>query len=295
MRNSWLEMVDRVLQPARPHLERCVRECEAHSKSRQRFADERALAIANCARRIEAARAAVFAAKDGVVPSTMTELEREWRWLSRPDPDAGLMDLWASLVPASSLDRKRWRHSPSETQLDAAIALASDVENIELAEAAVDALRVALSRYGTRIGSRVRWRFLEFDSANVVGLLAEPLRVALEACPEEYRSVVLERAHRTERAVAEAARTRFPERPGLVSDLAHAALVDCVWKAARLGEPGPVPALEALWSTGYVITQVDASWVTLGMPAFAGDRTSDDVALFPVRPENDVGSSSRER
>ena len=42
----------------------------------------RAMALADCERRINEARAAIFAADDGVVSKRMTELEREWRELS---------------------------------------------------------------------------------------------------------------------------------------------------------------------------------------------------------------------
>jgi hypothetical protein len=39
-------------------------------------------ALADCERRINEARAAIFAKDDGVVTKTMTELEREWLTLS---------------------------------------------------------------------------------------------------------------------------------------------------------------------------------------------------------------------
>jgi ribosomal protein L10 len=44
---------------------------------------ERALALAEIERRINEARAVVFANDDGVVTKLMTDLEREWRELSR--------------------------------------------------------------------------------------------------------------------------------------------------------------------------------------------------------------------
>lgn len=49
--------------------------------------------MASCERRIDDARARVFEADDGVVGRQMTDLERQWRKLSSPDPEAGLMDL----------------------------------------------------------------------------------------------------------------------------------------------------------------------------------------------------------
>jgi ribosomal protein L10 len=44
---------------------------------------ERALALAAIERRINEARAVVFANDDGVVTKSMTDLEREWRELAR--------------------------------------------------------------------------------------------------------------------------------------------------------------------------------------------------------------------
>jgi len=60
----WLEMYE---GPVRPPPRRAV---------------DRRL-VKDCERRIHHARAAVFAADDGVVPTHMTDLEREWRTLSR--------------------------------------------------------------------------------------------------------------------------------------------------------------------------------------------------------------------
>jgi ribosomal protein L10 len=48
---------------------------------------ERARALAEIERRINEARAIVFANADGIVPRLMTDLEREWRALSQtPEP-----------------------------------------------------------------------------------------------------------------------------------------------------------------------------------------------------------------
>lgn len=268
MRDSWLTLVDCVLRPRRPDLERCLRERERHLASRHLVAEERARAIAACERRIEAARAAVFAANDGIVTERMTALEREWRMLSRRDPDAGLMDLWARIAPASWIDRKPWRGSDAVAQLDSAIALAADVGGVEAAEAAIGSLRVALQAWGIEIGSRLRWRASEHDSDCITELLAEPLRAAREAVStSDANPVVLERARDLERAVHEAARARFPERPMLARGLAHAAFVDFMWRAAGLGDrPNPVASLRELWQTGYVLSTVDASGVTVEIP-----------------------------
>ncbi|MDB5220079.1 MAG: hypothetical protein JWO86_8006 [Myxococcaceae bacterium] len=267
--DSWVELVECVLRPARPDLERCAREREHYAVARRPFAEARARAVAQCVGRIESLRAAAFAANDGVVTSQMTELEREWRRLSRPDPDAGLMDLWARIGPAAWLDRKRWRDSEPSERLDAAIALASDVEGVVAAESAIDELRSSLAPWGISIGARVRWRFFDGDRATIGALLVEPLRFAQETVTAPN---VRERARRVEREVEEAARTRFPERPLLVRDLAHAALVDSLWSTGprtRSERTNPVTALRALWKTGYVLSAFDASSVTLELPPLA--------------------------
>jgi len=158
---TWLPVLDRVLRPARPDAERCVREGERHREARRIIEGARAASLAECAGRIERARAAVFAANDGTVPRLMTDLEREWLTLARTDPDGVLMDLWARIAPRSWHDHKRWRGSDAAAQLDAAIALASDVPGVEAAESAMGALRSSLGAWGTRIGARVRWRATE--------------------------------------------------------------------------------------------------------------------------------------
>jgi hypothetical protein len=268
VRDSWLKLVDSVLRPARPRLEACLRERDRHVAARRSFAEERARALARCQTRIERIRAEVFAAKDGIVSSRMTDLEREWRVLSRSDRDAGLMDLWAHLAPAAWIDRKRWRDSDPPAQLDAAIALAADVEGVEAAESAIDSLRAASGAWGAPIGARIRWRSFDRDSEHAAELLAEPLRAACEAVSaRRLSSVVLERARHLEHDVHEAARLRFPERPLLARDLAHAAFVDFVWQAGSLtGLPNPVTSLRDLWKTGYVLSAVDDSGVTLELP-----------------------------
>src|ERR1700722_19337039 len=148
MRDSWLELVAGLLRPPRPRLERCLRARELHLAARGPVRESRARALASCEARIERARAAVLEANDGVISAAMRDLEREWHALSRPDPDGELMDLWAQIAPASWIDRKRWRDAEPVARLNAAIALAADVEGVEAEEAAVAALRVALAGWG---------------------------------------------------------------------------------------------------------------------------------------------------
>jgi hypothetical protein len=279
MHLAWLEILDRVLRPARPHLERCLRERERHLDARRRFADGRARAIADCERRINDARAVVFATNDGVVGARMTDLEREWRTLSRLDPDAGLMDLWARVAPRSWIDRKRWRDSAPAARVDAAIALAADAENVEAAEAAALALRAALAPHGVAIGSRIRWVSTARDSASAETLLGGPLFAAVDAfltkeiterggrVATRRRDALFARAYRIEAHVHEAALARLPGRPLLARDLAYAALADVLWRASPFDPTAnPSAALAALWKTGYVIAEVDASSITLEIP-----------------------------
>jgi hypothetical protein len=237
MGDVWLEVSKSLLRPARPDLARCMRERERHLSQRAAAAEERVRAIAACERRIESARAAVFAASDGVVGASMTELEREWRRLSRPDPDAGMMDLWAHIAPPAWIDRKRWRESVPCERVDVAVALAADVSGVEAAEAAALSLRSALGEAGTAIGAGVRWRFFDHDRSLVSGFAGswrEKLR-------EDVREAVL---------------ARLPDRPLLARDVA---LVASAPPFAR-----PIAnALRALWRTGYVLSSLDATGVTL--------------------------------
>ncbi|GAC1549468.1 MAG: hypothetical protein NVS3B10_12780 [Polyangiales bacterium] len=265
--DSWMDVIDRVLRPRRPRLTVCLRERERHLDARRPVAEERARAIARCVANIEAARAAVFDANDGVVASRMTELEREWRRLSRPDPDAGLMDLWARVAPPSWIDRTRWRDSDPAARIDAAIALAADVEGVEAAEGAIGSLRVALATWGTPIGSRIRWRAVAHDAECAAPLLAETLRAAQEAIAERgAEATTLERARALERDVHAAALLRFPDRALLARELSRAAFVDCMLHASVVRRTNPVSALRELWRTGYVLAAIDASGTTVELP-----------------------------
>jgi hypothetical protein len=268
MRDPWQVLVDSVLRPARPQLARCLFERERHVAARAPLDEARARAVAACVAQIESARAQVFAADDGVVGARMTALEREWRRLTRRDPDAGLMDLWARVAPASWIDHKRWRDSDPADRLDAAIALAADVDGVLAAEAAIDELRAALAPWGTPIGATVRWRVGERDAEVARELLARPVAAAHEAvAARDSGPVVLERARDLERAVHASASARLPERAGFARDLAHAAFADYVWRASgRDSAANPVTPLTKLWKTGYVLASADASGATLVIP-----------------------------
>jgi hypothetical protein len=268
MRESWLKLVDGVLHPARPRLGRCEAERERFLTARQVAADQRTRAIADCVARIEAARAEVFAARDGIVSARMTALEREWRALSRSDEDGALMDLWARIAPGSWIDRKRWRDAAPARRGDAAVALASDVEGVEAAEAAIGALRHALAPWNGSVACRIRWRPFAGDFDGTAELLGPALRAAREALSvRDGARLALEGARTIERAVERAARARFPERAVLARALAHAAYVDVVWRAASFEpEANPVTPLRQLWQTGYVLSAFGAREATLELP-----------------------------
>jgi hypothetical protein len=178
----------------------------------------------------------------------MTSLEREWRRLARSDPDGALMDLWARIAPHPFIDRKLWRDSDPDAQLDS--------------------LRTALAPWGTPIGTRIRWRPFEHDSDCSGELLAQPLRAACEILSGRTMDlVVLDRARHLERDVYETALARFPERALLAGSLAHAALVDHVFRAASLPESSnSVTALRELWSAGYVLAAIGTSGATIEIP-----------------------------
>ncbi len=198
----------------------------------------------------------------------MLELEREWRRLSRSDPDAGVMDLWARIAPVAWIDRKRWRDSARAAQVDAAVALAADPQGVDAAEAAVASLRLVLVPWGITLGARVRFRECEREAEHTAALFAAPLQAAFEAVSAHGAdTIVRERARHLERDVLEAACVRFPDRPLLAGDLAHAAFVDCVWRSSPLASrPNPVTPLRDLWQTGYVLAAHDDAGVTLEIP-----------------------------
>ena len=268
MRDSWLTLIDSVLRPARSHHDRCVLELEQHLTERRAWAERRAREIASCVRRIETARSEVFAANDGVISLRMTELEREWRLLSRPDLEHGLMDLWARIAPPSWIDRKRWRDCEPAARTDAALALASDVEGVEAAEVAIGELRDRLTPWGIALGTRIRWRAFERDEAPVSALLAGLTAQVVEAVStHDIGPVVLERAADLEQEVLAAATARLPERPMLARDLGRAAFFDFVCEAASLPDrPNPAVTLRQLWTTGYSLSAFSSSTVDLELP-----------------------------
>jgi hypothetical protein len=239
MADVWLELPGSLLRPARPDAARCLKERERHLTERKRLSDERGRKIADCERRIEHLRAAVFAASDGVVGRRMTELEREWRMLAKVDPDAGLMDLWARVAPPAWHDQKRWRDCPAIDRVDIAVALACDVEGVEAAEEGARRLRsVYETEAGLTIAARIGWRLFDHDRAVFVTSTA---REAAPPIREDVRDAVL---------------ARFPDRPLFARDVAHLA----TQKGAL------VDAVRAIWRSGYGVHTLDAGGITLELP-----------------------------
>lgn len=237
MSDVWLDLTGSLLRPVRPESARCLAERERHLTERKRTSDERNRAVFDCERRIELARAAVFAASDGVVGATMTDLEREWRKLAKVDPDAGLMDLWARIAPARWHDEKRWRGCPAMDRVDLAVALACDVEGVEAAEKAASRLRGALD---VPAGTRIGWRFFDHDRAVFVTTFREPP----PRIREDVRDAVL---------------ARFPVRPLFARDVAYLAR-----------EKGEVAeAARTIWRAGYGIHTIDATGIVLETPPLA--------------------------
>lgn len=167
-------------------------------------AKNRARALAECEARIEAARADVFAARDGVVTANMTALEREWRRVSRGDREGEAMDVWARIAPSAWLDRKRWRGTPEP--MEAAVLLAADIDGVEVAE---------------RGFARVSWRPLGTDWDGMPALVERALGSA---------GLVDETVHAAMLA-------RFPDRPHLARAVALAARADSrtYWDLWRSG------------------------------------------------------------
>lgn len=273
MQSQWLQIVERVLRPERPLLGRCLEMRERFLTERAPLDEARDRAIALCEQRIHDARAAVFAANDGVVPASMTELEREWRRLSRRDPDEQLMDLWAQMAPPSWLDQKWWRGGAPGTRSDLAVALAADVAGVEAATAAAGELRDSLASWGVAVGARISFRLLAADRDVTGELLAVPLQAAADALATRGdEHAPLARMAELARSVREGAAARLPDREQLVTGIGHAAFVDGLLREAELCKPGPgqrrspVVPLAALWRLGYLLAKVDAAGMTIELP-----------------------------
>jgi hypothetical protein len=287
MASVWANLVDRVLRPEQPRFASCDEAGRAHSALVRARTDERAHALADCERRIETARANVFASGDGVVGAQMTTLEREWRVLHRraATDDGALRDLWSQIAPPAWIDHPRYRDSEPALQLRAAVALASDPEGVERAEAAVASLAAALAPWDARAahwGRRPRWRAAAMPAIedSVVDIHASVLAMLGQSLAQnDAAPIVFARAFALRRLVLRAARRRKIVTRGrsLARELAHVAFLDLAWGAAEaLGAraydgtpvaayPNPVAPLMELWSTGYLLCALGEDHTVLGV------------------------------
>lgn len=268
VRDRWREIVDSLLRPSRPELTRCLEARAAHRAARAAQEEARARMLADCVARIESARAEVFASGNGVVSKRMTELEREWRVLSRVDADAGMMQLWARMAPPSWIDRKLWRGNATAAQLDVAVGLAADPAGVDAVSVCVLALQEWNKRWGVAIGPRVAFRPFEGDGSVATALLAPARQVAERAlAAQDYAVVARERADRVEAEIRDAVLARFPSRPGLAADVAGAAFVEAVWRAASQGQShDPTTPFAIIWRAGYSLACANESGVSIEVP-----------------------------
>ena len=294
---SWNELVDSMLQPARPLLSQCRARAEAHGISERRASQRRDRELADCQKRIETARAAIFKAGDGVVGARMTALEREWLAHQRAErsPEERALELWNEMAPRRWAGRLRSPFTGDPTaDLEAAVMLASDPEGVERAESCGLRLAAALSTWGFEVRAAVRWRVASDPviETRAEQLLAGPLSALTAALTSTYGAEALvARAHRIERAVLDAAAgsALLSSREALVTDLALVARVDFLWSACSVearrvpadhlnagrafGElENPAAALLDLWKTGYLLAALEGDGVAL--------------ASVPIQPAN---------
>lgn len=281
MAAPWTELADGILRPTRPWLARTRARAEAHLARERRAAERRAEALAACRARIEDERSRVFEAGNGVVNARMTTLEREWRSLAHEphSPRARALALWNELAPPRWADRLRGAND-AEWNVEHAIALASDPEGVERAEACARTLAQALAPWGLTVGTAVHWRVASDLHADPIGSWLEaPRAAATDALANVYGgAALLARA----RAVGETVRAGA-DRATIGAEVGAVAALDVLWRTcsveaklvpaghlpAGLGFdalPSPTAALLALWQTGYVPCAADVDGFTLGAP-----------------------------
>ena len=254
MNALWNELLGTMLRPARPRLSQCRARANAHAIEERRDAELRTQALAHCRSRIEDARASVFAAGDGVVKADMTALEGEWLALARAERscEERTLALWNAIAPRHWAGQLRWPSTGDmAADVEAAVALASDPEGVERAEACALRLASVLSAWGFDVAPTVTWLVARAPQiTRAEALLERPLRALTDAIATTYGAEALvARAHRVERDVLDAA-TQSPllstnetneTNEGLAADLALVARVDFLWRACAV-ESRRVPA-----------------------------------------------------
>jgi hypothetical protein len=260
MNAAWNGLLAALLRPARPLLAQCRARAEEHANTDRHARELHAQALADCRARIELARSSVFEAGDGVVDARMTALEREWLALARAERPNGRGE--RALL---------------------AQALASDPEGIVRAESCARHFASTLSAWGLEVGATMTWLIADEPvigaRARADALLDVPLRALTAAIAPTYGAEgVGARAQRLERELLDAA----SDSP-IVADVALVARVDFFWRACAIdgrcvpaGYPNagrkfdelesPAAALLDLWRTGYVLTAIDSTGMTLGAP-----------------------------
>jgi len=224
-------------------------------------------AIAGCIDRIEALRAEVFAAGTGLVPVEMTELERTYLGLvgeARSADRRAASRLWNDLAPPS------WRTRPAPATVVAVVALTSDPEGVDAAEAAIARLRDAAAAWHLDLGAAgapITWRVGDspLPLEPTAGILAGPwaeLGAALDdAGLAEARAG---REQRIRDRVAEQLREPAGVDEAVIGAVTGAALGALAWamaseaglrradqvEVAALADPF-APLLD-VWSTGHV-------------------------------------------
>lgn len=279
---SWHELIGAVFRPERPRLSQCRARAQAYAARESRSSERRNVELADCRRRIEAARATVFAADDGIVGARMTELEREWITLARADRGARtrILEVWNEIAPPHWRGRLRWDITDDLARdLEAAVTLASDPSGVERAEDCALRFAAALSAWQPPLGSRLTWSVapVPLVETRAEVLLAAPLVAIQSVVAASYGGpAILARAFDVERdvlALTSAAPALRDSEP-LAADIAFAARVHFLWQVCLVDgrEVGgrsvtrldnPVDALRDLWSTGYALGSADCHNLTL--------------------------------
>jgi hypothetical protein len=263
---DWDRIFACVLRPARPERARCLRALEEHVAASEAFAVSKRRALADIEARIQTTRDAVVASGTGVVPASMTELERAWLTASRTSSGADDLErLWVSVAPP------RWRDAPRRVaSAEAIVTLASDPDGVEEAERLARVVSKALAPWGVDIGPSVKWCVAH---EVMYAVRAEKLFAApLAALGDVADHVSLQAAHRHRRAVREGLlRAIEVSKDGrtIARELGDLAFASKLWNdvgtrlATTSADASPFAPAIALFRTGYVLTAADASGVTL--------------------------------
>lgn len=294
MNARWNELLATLQRPSRPLLARCRARAEAHALVERRNAEDRAAALADCRERIERARAVVFAAGDGFVGADMTALEREWRTLVRrePSPEARTRALWNAVAPRRWADRLRFTPEDVVNDAELTVALASDPDGVERAEACASQLASALRAWGVDLAPVITWTLASgsMEAARASTLFAAPLHALETMLSNAYGGGAWSaRGHRVHDEVLAAASAASHVPSQLGEDVAFVARFDFLLRACEVDGrfvhagrplqelPSPAAPLVELWKTGYALGDVQKAGITLAAaPPGAPERCGDN-------------------